>query len=858
MVGVYNIGYLYRVVVYSVYMALVLFKPARLLLVVLLGTFSLAHFSYAALPCGNIVAPESFFDISHLSRLVTVPIDDCEDPFHVTSPTAPYVLKINGVEIPNGETAYVEPDQAPNIRVFGEPTLSDYQLYLFKHEADNYQFTETYSDYGEPLVLDVGTYTMVIKEYELILTQLSPWQRFTNLLIPVAYAQTVPIIYTITFDIAVWPPEPTGASSVLFLPGIMGSRLYEESDDCGSEIEEQERWFSTDTCDHLKLQTDFTGSSLNDLYTLPGEDGIVDETFGLNLYKTFLAELADWKEEDVIDDYAAIPYDWRLQLDKILKTTLVDGKVVYDVGSSYQDSYLYQKLEALVENSKSGKVTIVTHSNGGMVAKVLLQTMKLNNDPLLAKVDNLVLVGVPQSGTPEAVVGMLHGSALGPMGFALSQETSRKLMINMPFAHHLLPNEDYFDIVDTPVITFSLGTATDSWRETFGDAIQDQETLQNFLRKESGREVPTDADLATPAVVDGYLFDYTNVIQTLLQDWEPESDTKVYQIAGTGIETPSAIEYFTDQRCIERNPLLFFKCTRYEPKLGYRIKHVVDGDGTVVVPSAQGLGETENIENWWLDFASYNKDTAINRVHRDTFEVEELQVFITGVISSSTLDSYTYLATSSPEFSNEDRLLFRLHSPLDMYVVLHDGEIVGSSTPIVREVEYRRYGEVQQLSISEDEEDYEIHLVGLAFGSFTFDIDQYKGEELEERVTYSALPSSTSTKVMITLDDDQLLSEVSLLIDYEGDGVFETSALPGLGQVTFTVPGNTATSTTEVGQKGRSSGTKVKDRVLQDAPSGVLTAGVVEYETIEQELLLQFIEILTQYRDLLIKVRLQS
>ena len=80
---------------------------------------------------------------------------------------------------------------------------------------------------------------------------------------------------------------------------------------------------------------------------------------------------------------------------------------------------------------------------------------------------------------------------------------------------------------------------------------------------------------------------------------------KVYQIAGTGIETPSAIEYFTDQRCIEKS-ILLFKCVRYEPKLGYRVEHVVDGDGTVVVPSALSLGEAENVENWWLDLKSYD------------------------------------------------------------------------------------------------------------------------------------------------------------------------------------------------------------------------------------------------------------
>ena len=48
------------------------------------------------------------------------------------------------------------------------------------------------------------------------------------------------------------------------------------------------------------------------------------------------------------------------------------------------------------------------------------------------------------------------------------------------------------------------------------------------------------------------------------------------------------------------------------------------------------------------------------------------------------------------------------------------------------------------------------------------------------------------------------------------------------GQVTFTVPDIAASSTPEISQKGGSSGTRVKDRVLSVAPSGVLASGMVD------------------------------
>ena len=164
--------------VYSTYMAPVLSKAARLLLVVLLGTFSFAHFSYAELPCGDIIAPAYYFGPSQQSNLTSVSITDCEDPFGVTSLTAPYVLKVNGNEVLDGETANVDLAQALEIEVLGTPTLDDYQIYLFRHDNNNYQYTELYPETDEGLILEVGTYTMVIKEYELILSEVSPWQRF--------------------------------------------------------------------------------------------------------------------------------------------------------------------------------------------------------------------------------------------------------------------------------------------------------------------------------------------------------------------------------------------------------------------------------------------------------------------------------------------------------------------------------------------------------------------------------------------------------------------------------------------------------------------------------------------------------
>lgn len=708
-----------------------------------------------------------------------------------------------------------------------------------------------------------GTYTAVFVDTDegpvMSYNNQSIWQRIWDNLIPKAYAYYY--VRTVTFTLVDTMPEPEGASSVLFLPGIMGSRLYEESEECnpysGNTSFKQIRWPSGGDCDIARLDMSSLGISENDIFT-EQEDGVIEDIGAVvNLYESLLDDLADWKSDDLIADYRAVPYDWRLSLYDILKAREVDGRIVTATSSMYHEGYIYQSLMELVEESPAEKVVLVGHSNGGLVIQALLATMKENGDPLLEAIDKVILVAVPQTGTPESVVGVLHGVSLDPLSFLVSHEESRKLMNTSPFAYHLLPSEGYYDEVDTPVITFEPGTATDPWIAQFGGELDSLDEVTAFLAKESGRVTPEWNDTATPATMYSHLLGYGESVHSYLEDWRPD-ETQVYEVAGAGIATPATLTYFTDTECVRSVQTYFsYTCAEFESKLGYRVHEVIDGDGTVVVQSALA-SQGDEVEKRWLNFLDYNDENS-NRKHSTFIEVDEVREFVLDVSVGDLLDSYTYLSTSEPDLSDENRLLLRLHSPLDMFVVLHDGEVVSSSTPSLRGVEYRRYGEVQQLSIPEDEKDYEIRLVGLAEGSFTLEIEQYEGEEMEERVTYSALPTSTTTKVTIDLEDEDLLSEVDLLIDYNGDGVFETTALPGLSQVTFAEPEVIATSTPVVVEKGGSiSGTKVKDRsTLAVAPLGVLTASIIESEKSEYELLLQLIELLTQYRDLLIKLRVQ-
>jgi pimeloyl-ACP methyl ester carboxylesterase len=828
-------------------------------------------------------------------------IEDCSDPFEVDTGVSIELIINNSPVVDGGvvyvegagtENYYIEQDSLPGLFLerffrhdengyqevetgFLDITEEDYQNYArvyFGNDTDGLLYVEamyngnfdegnplwswdTFDDFNEYFyrrfnyrrpALPLGTYTAVIESADLGFSQNNEgwFKSLKDFFVPVAYAQSSywseSDRYSITFTIANEPPLPPGPSSLLFLPGIMGSRLFEESSECNlfGGADKVERWFSIFGCDIDRLLMDVNGESVNDIFT--ETDSVIDEVVGQNLYKSFVADLEDWKAEEKIADYRAVPYDWRMSLYEILKAKETSGRISPNSSGAYQDGYVYKSLEAMVAASPGKKVVLVGHSNGGLVIKALLATMKENNDPLLSSIDKVIFVAVPQIGTPESLMGLLHGVEIGN-GLVLSKEESRKILNTAPFGYHLLPTAEYYDEVATPVISFEAGTSTDAWIAQFGNELDSLDEVTSFIQKESGRTTPNWDDTLTPTTAYSHLIGYANSVHGFIKDWQPES-TSVYQVAGIGINTPANITYFTDVDCLRREQSITgeTKCVESESKLGYRVNDVIDGDGTVMLPSALAT----NAEKYYVNLKEYNKDKK-DRVHKDILEVDDVLQLISQINSSDIANNFTYLSTAEPVFLNANRLVYRLHSPLDLYVLLSDKQVVGSSTPDLRGVSYRRYGEVQQLSIPEGEKDYEIILSGLATGSFTFEVDSFSGDTLENHTAYSAIPSATSTRVLYKEGEE------GLSIDYQGDGIFEAIAVPGLSNLLPKATVSTSTTSTATSTKSNSSSTKVKDRNLVQAPVGVLSSDTIELS--QRELMLELISLLIIYRDLLIQ-----
>lgn len=790
-----------------------------------------------ALPCGNIIGPSDPFNLS--SQSVMTPVVDCANPFLITTDVeSPYILRINGGVVSNGGRVTVPPEGTNDYDLEGTPIQYSYQLLYYLHDGNDYRYVNTskippneselralateffepdvdtepyieailtdnpefddpdmqtlFYDFGDyidanfvprrPNLLP-GTYTLVIHDYPIILSGRTFFETLREYIVPTAYAADYSYLnlrFTITFTLTGEEPEPQGASSVLFLPGIMGTRLFEESSACALGGGEKERWSSYTDCAQLRLVTGTQGQSVNDIYTKASNGSVIDEVLGFNLYKSFFGALEDWENTDIIADFALIPYDWRLRVDELIfsKKDAQTGKIRVDASTTLAESYLYTELKRLAENSHTGKVTIVAHSNGGLLAKAFLAELESANDPLLAKIDNLILVGVPQLGTPSALMGILHGDEIGPGGSIVSQQTSRSLMNTAPFAFHLLPNTGYFNsagiTVDTPVVIFEPGTTTTPWIDTFGQTIASATALQTFLSA-AGRTKPLQSNLAQPEVVSSYLFNnYTQNFENLINTWAPPSTLNVKEIAGAGVETLSGLTYFTDSKCTKRNPLLLFKCTEYTPTLGMRPNMTLDGDETVVTPSALGMSSSySNVERWWLDLRKYNNDVVLDRVHKDIFEVQDVINFVHNTIFATTSLPYIYLTNTPAVLPQEKRLSFTLHSPLDLIVADANGRKVSSSTEDIQGGTYRRFGEIQYISIPDTNDTVTVTMQGIATGSFTFEVAEYTGSTLNERHSYRAIPSSTSTKVTFVLEEGIPIEGLPLKVDYDGNGTPE-------------------------------------------------------------------------------------
>ena len=614
-------------------------------------------------------------------------------------------------------------------------------------------------------------------------------------------------------------------SSVLFLPGIEASRLYRKYNNCFSDDCERSLWLPDGSPYVDDLALNLGGEGLADIYTRD----IVSNGYAVpikgNIYKSFIKQMDALQSAGTINEWKAIPYDWRLTPDHILAS----GKVLDSANNvSYfaatSSPYIIQELRRLAARSKTGKVTIVAHSNGGLVTKRLTEIL----GPIEAErlIDKIIFVAVPQVGTPQAIGAILHGfdQALPAQLlsiFGITPEKARYLAKNMPMAYNLLPSEAYFAQVDDPVATFTNDPIVAPLRARYGDIIHSQDRLRNFVSDTWRTASTTPDNLEYPSVGNDLLEHNAETLHSDIDNWTPPAGVKFYEIAGWGNETVRTIEYYQgytgDSAKCHTVTMGVYSTVICDPKpaLFYKVNHALDGDGTVVVPSALWAANSSGVGKYWVNLGEYNKfkNFHISRAHADILEVDPLRTFIVDIIknkSMNNLTAYDFVSTSTPRNDNpETRLHYTLHSPLSLDLYDDAGNHTGISTTTgileenIPDSHFETFGELKYISVPASTT---LHLIlrGYAIGTFTLDMEEVLGETIIASTTFSAIPCTASTVVsMDTPLGGGIASSSALRVDINGDGTIVFALMSKLNDiVTFPIvipditPPTTVASTT--------------------------------------------------------------
>jgi pimeloyl-ACP methyl ester carboxylesterase len=495
------------------------------------------------------------------------PITNCANPFWIDATTTELSITFGDTLVEDNNTYPFLDETSHEWKITGQTFFADGMLYL--HRGSDY-VEKKYIENGDSYTfLEGGTYTLVINRYPPMQVRSSPIRRFFELIIPTAWAGSQIESRIITFTVTDVLPEPVGISNILFLPGIQASRLYTEIDG-----EEEKIWEPGGDSDISLLRMSDTGESIEEVYTKDVLDEKGGVALGGNIYKGFLEYLEELDgpfEGPVVESF---PYDWRYDVFDIVEN---GTKVSNNLVKKPTDTIAF-----LAGSSPTKKVTIIAHSNGGLLAKAIM--LKLEEEGRANLVDKVIFVASPHIGTPKGIAALLHGYDQKLLrGLLASDKRIRDVMKNMPGVYGLLPSESYIDSLSEPLISFDDSSSTKIYRDSYGFTISNTDEYENFLKGTEGRSDAGDAVNEISSANSDMLSDALEEHRTKLDDWSAPSGVEVFNIVGTGLPTPKSIEYkeFDGLRCY-----VGYQCVR-EKEIEPVIHFTRYGDETVVSKSAK-------------------------------------------------------------------------------------------------------------------------------------------------------------------------------------------------------------------------------------------------------------------------------
>lgn len=553
---------------------------------------------------------------------------------------------------------------------------------------------------------------------------------------------------------------PTGASSVLFLPGIMSSWLYKDRFGFAKE----QVWTPNDVLndDIYDLSMSVNGESFEDIYT----EKIIDTAPVGDIYRTFIDFMNQLESSSAIKSWAPFAYDWRYSVDDIAKS-----------GTQYENEVknAIAVIENLASTSYSKKVTIIGHSNGGLLAKSVMQELELQGKVNL--VDKVVLLASPQLGTPKSIATILHGYELTDPygGVVMTSNVARQVINNMPGAYGLLPSEKFFEGLNDPIVTFTAASATLPYRDAYGDTISGYEEMINFLNGEDAADRDMGNVKYIPITTNpGLLSDALNTHKYLLDNWTAPSSTKVIEIVGTGLPTLKAIEYrgVDEEKCASAGPAGVTCITESDLKpFAVLTKY---GDGTVVQRSAEAYQESK--EKYFVNLDLLNDTIVGNKLfHHNISEAQPVQSLLHEIIVGSSTTQNQFVSSNYTTFTDEYDVE-AIDSPVRMLATDTDGNqtgvVIENNQQVIKQdipgSQYLEMGGTKYIVVPKGT-DRTTKLYGEDYGGYTLTTATLGSNDTQIINTVLANASVTPTMVAEYSNKNNKFSTV--VTDLNGDGV---------------------------------------------------------------------------------------
>lgn len=276
---------------------------------------------------------------------------------------------------------------------------------------------------------------------------------------------------------------------VVLVPGIMGTRL---STPAGEEV-----WPPTvsEVVLGYKRKDKLLRADL-----VVGD--IVREVSCFGVYKPLIATLSaiGFKETGAGDRLHIFAYDWRRDLEHLA-------------------DQLAAKIEAVAAQGATS-ITIVAHSMGGLVSRLVLESGKFSSRPWFAKIDGLLALGTPHLGAPLALARVLGmDSAMGISGSDFRAIAADR---RYPSGYQLLPAPG----------------ENACWDIKTGSRLRPLDIY--------------DPGVAVPLGLDPVLVDRARWVHETLRAGTPPAHVRYFYFAGTGHETATRVNVGSSQKVVTR------------------------------------------------------------------------------------------------------------------------------------------------------------------------------------------------------------------------------------------------------------------------------------------------------------------